>query len=45
VAEHVNYLASIGGIANPNFDPRLMAAVNVGYWQMRTKRFLNRLSH
>jgi uncharacterized protein (DUF362 family) len=45
VAEHVNYLASIGGIANPNFDPRLMTAVNVGYWQMRTKRFLNRLSH
>ena len=43
VAEHVNYLASIGKIPNPNFDRRLVVAVNVAYWQMRVNRFKNRL--
>ena len=42
VAENVNYLSAIGKIGNPNFDPRLLIPVNIAYWQMRVKRFLNR---
>jgi len=42
VAEHLNYLASIGKIGNPNFDPRLVIPVNIAYWQMRFFRFLSR---
>jgi hypothetical protein len=42
VAENVNYLSAIGKIKNPNFDPRLLIPVNIAYWQMRAKRFLNR---
>jgi hypothetical protein len=42
VAENVNYLSAIGKIGNPNFDPRLLIPVNIAYWQMRAKRFLNR---
>ncbi|MFC1816391.1 hypothetical protein ACFL0M_10740 [Thermodesulfobacteriota bacterium] len=42
VAEHVNYISAIAKIRNVNFDPRLIVAINMAYWQMRTKRFLNR---
>jgi uncharacterized protein (DUF362 family) len=43
IAEHVNYLATIGKIPNPNFDPRMVLPVNIAYWQMRVNRFKNRL--
>jgi uncharacterized protein (DUF362 family) len=43
VAEHVNYLSSIGGIKNPNLDPRLAIPVTLAYWQMQANRLLNRL--
>jgi uncharacterized protein (DUF362 family) len=43
VAEHVNYLSVFADIKNPNFDPRLFIGVTVAYWQMRFKRFFNRL--
>jgi hypothetical protein len=42
VAEHVNYVATIGKIANPNFDPRMVLPVNMTYGQMRLNRFKNR---
>jgi hypothetical protein len=42
VADHVNYLSSVGKIRNPNFDPRLAVGATVTYWQMRFKRFVNR---
>lgn len=42
VAEHVHYISSTARIKNVNFDPRLIVPVNIAYWQMRTKRFLNR---
>jgi hypothetical protein len=42
VAENVNYLSAIGKIKNPNFEPGLLIPVNIAYWQMRAKRFLNR---
>jgi len=42
VAEHVHYISSMARIKNVNFDPRLIVPVNIAYWQMRTKRFLNR---
>lgn len=42
VADHVNYVAFIGKIGNPNLDPRLVIPVNIAYWQMRLSRFLNR---
>jgi uncharacterized protein (DUF362 family) len=43
VADHVNYLSSVGKIKNPNFDPRLAVGSTVTYWQMRFNRFMNRL--
>jgi hypothetical protein len=43
VAENVNYLSALGGMRNPNFQPRLMIPVNLAYLQMRAHRFLNRL--
>jgi hypothetical protein len=43
VAQHVNYLASMANIGNPNLDPRLLIPVNIGYYQMRWNRFVNRL--
>jgi uncharacterized protein (DUF362 family) len=42
VAEHVNYLSSVGKIKNPNFDPRLAIGATLGYWQMRFHRFMHR---
>lgn len=42
VADHVNYLSSVGKIRNPNFDPRLAVGATVTYWQMRFNRFMNR---
>ena len=43
VAEHVNYLSSVGKIKNPNFDTRLSIPVTTAYWQMRAGRAMNRL--
>lgn len=43
VAEHVNYLSALAGIKNPHFDPRLSISLTFSYWQMRFKRFFNRL--
>jgi len=42
VAAHVNYLSSLGKIANANFDRRAILPVNIAYWQMRANRFFNR---
>lgn len=42
VADHVNFLSTLGGIKNPNFDTRLAMPVTIAYWQMRANRFLNR---
>jgi len=42
VAEHINYLSSIGKIGNVNFDPRVLIPINIAYCQMRLNRFLNR---
>jgi uncharacterized protein (DUF362 family) len=42
VAEHVNYLSFFGKVGNPNLDSRLVIPINIAYWQMRIKRFLNR---
>ncbi|UCF55925.1 MAG: DUF362 domain-containing protein [Deltaproteobacteria bacterium] len=42
VAEVVHYLANMGKIGNPNFDHRIVIPANVGYWQMRFNRFMNR---
>ena len=43
VAELVNYFSVLAKIGNPNFDKRLFYRVNIGYWQMRFNRFINRL--
>jgi uncharacterized protein (DUF362 family) len=43
VADHIHYLAAVAKIGNVNFDSRLIVPVNVAYWQMRSKRFLNRI--
>lgn len=42
VAQHVNYLAALAKIKNPNFNPSLLVSVNLAYWQMRFFRFMNR---
>jgi len=43
VAQHVNYLAAMAKVRNPNFDSRLVFQVNASYYQMHFKRFANRL--
>jgi uncharacterized protein (DUF362 family) len=43
VAQHVNYLAAMAKIKNPNFDPRLVVPANISYYQMQFKRVANRL--
>lgn len=43
VGDHVHYLSVLGGIKNVNFDPRLVFSVNLAYWAMRFKRFVNHL--
>ncbi len=43
VAQHVNYLAAMANIHNPNLDPRLVVPVNISYYQMQFKRMANRL--
>ncbi|MCB2187069.1 MAG: DUF362 domain-containing protein [Deltaproteobacteria bacterium] len=43
VADHVNYLAALGGVKNPNFDPRLVVPMTLAYAQMRFMRRKNRL--
>ena len=43
VAQHVNYLAAMAKIKNPNFDPRLVFQVNTSYFQMQFNRIVNRL--
>lgn len=42
VADHVNFLSALGGIKNPNFDPRLFLPVTLAYFKMRLMRVLNR---
>jgi uncharacterized protein (DUF362 family) len=42
VPEFVHYLAYLGKVGNPNFDPRVVGPANVGYWEMRLHRVLNR---
>jgi len=41
VGDHVHYLSVMGKVKNINFDPRLMFSVNLSYWIMRLKRFVN----
>ena len=43
VAQHVNYLAAMAKINNPNFDSRLVIQANISYYQMQFKRIVNRL--
>jgi hypothetical protein len=43
VAEHVHYLSALAKVKNPVFDPRLSVLLTITYWQMRIKRFFNRL--
>jgi uncharacterized protein (DUF362 family) len=42
VAQHVNYLATIGKITNPNLDPKLAVPNTLAYAGMRINRFINR---
>ncbi|MEW5909774.1 MAG: DUF362 domain-containing protein [Thermodesulfobacteriota bacterium] len=35
VADHVNYLAFLGAVPNPNLDPRLIFQLTTAYWRMR----------
>ncbi len=44
VAQHVNYLSSLGKIGNPNFDHRLFTQANISYYQMRFHRFAARFT-
>jgi uncharacterized protein (DUF362 family) len=44
VADHVNYLSSVGKIKNPNFDPRLAIPVTLAYFRMQANRLFNRLT-
>jgi uncharacterized protein (DUF362 family) len=44
VGEHVDYLSSLANIGNPRLDPKLLIPTNIGYCQMRFKRFLNRFA-
>ncbi|MBU1276428.1 MAG: DUF362 domain-containing protein [Proteobacteria bacterium] len=43
VADHVHYLSALGGVANPNFDPRLLLPINLAYLRMRVSRLGQRL--
>jgi hypothetical protein len=43
IGDQVHYLSSLGKIENPNFDKRMLVSVNVTYWQMRIRRFINRV--
>jgi len=42
VPDFVHYLANMGKVGNPNFDPRIAVSANVGYWQMRFNRLRSR---
>lgn len=42
VAQHVNYLSSIGNTGNVNLDPRLAVSNTIAYSGMRINRFINR---
>jgi uncharacterized protein (DUF362 family) len=44
VADHVHYLASLGQVANPNFDLRLLLPINLAYLRMRAGRLGHRLA-
>ena len=44
VAQHVNYLSSMAKIGNPILDPKLLIPTNIGYWQMRLHRFMDRIT-
>jgi len=41
VGDHVHYISSLGNIRNMNFHPKLVFGVNLAYFKMRIKRFLN----
>ncbi len=43
VPEFVHYLAYLGKVPNPNFDPRIVVDANLGYWGMRLHRAANRV--
>ena len=43
VGEHVHYVSGLGGLGNPNYDPRMLVGANLGYWQMRFGRLKSRL--
>jgi hypothetical protein len=42
VGDHANYISSLGKIANPNFDYRIVSSMGIAYWQMRFNRLMNR---
>jgi uncharacterized protein (DUF362 family) len=42
VGDHVHYLSVLGKIPNTNFDRRVVFHINIGYYQMRVMRFINR---
>ena len=42
VAQHVNYISSIGNTGNVNLDPRLAVPNTIAYTGMRINRFINR---
>ena len=44
VADHVHYVSSLAGVANPNFDLRLLLPINLAYMQMRASRLAHRLA-
>jgi len=43
VAQHVNYIAAMAKVKNPNFDPSLVVQANISYYQMQFKRIINQL--
>lgn len=43
VADHVHYLSVLSGVANPNFDLRMLLPVNLAYLRMRAGRLGHRL--
>jgi len=44
VGDHVHYVSGLGKLGNPNYDTRTLSGVNIAYWQMRAKRFLNQFT-
>jgi uncharacterized protein (DUF362 family) len=42
VGDHVHCFSFLGKTGNPNFDPRMVIPLNIGYCKMHFMRFLNR---